>query len=30
LVIGALMIALGLPTPHGTPGSAFPPIINGQ
>jgi|GEM_PF-5990451 len=21
---------VGLPTPHGTPGSAFPPTINGQ
>ncbi len=25
-----VMAMVGLPTQHGTPGSAFPPTINGQ
>jgi hypothetical protein len=25
-----VMAMVGLPTKHGTPGSAFPPTINGQ
>jgi hypothetical protein len=32
LVIVAMLgfAAVGLNTPHGTPGSAYPPTINGQ
>ncbi|MGH6868458.1 MAG: hypothetical protein ACREDA_06230 [Methylocella sp.] len=25
-----IMAMIGMNTPHGTPGSAFPPTINGQ
>jgi hypothetical protein len=25
-----VMAAVGMSTPHGTPGSAYPPTINGQ
>ena len=35
-IVGLVVVALigfslvGLPTQHGTPGSAYPPTINGQ